>query len=1200
MTREMSCPDTDKLRQFALGQVSREELLDLTAHIKHCTPCLDRLHSLTVKDPSGQPSPASASDQTMSKSAFDLLKNRAQHNALAIQFACDHCGKNLKVKKEWAGKRVKCSGCGKGNEVPGAADTIAAQATGVLAHTAASAGATSWLAPPEAPGELGRLGRYRLIRILGSGGMGIVYEAYDPLLDRQVAVKIARPRAHETGNEEERFLREARAAATIHHANICPVYEVGEAHGVCFIVMGLIPGSSLAQFAKERKQPLPARQVVSLVRKLALALAVAHGKGIVHRDLKPSNIMLDRERREPVIMDFGLARRLQSTDAQLTHTGMIVGTPAYMAPEQALGDVNGIGPATDIYALGVILYELLAGRPPFVGKPASVLGEVLFAPVEPPSTHRSGVNSRLERICLKAMDRDRHKRYGSMKELAEDLARAARELKEEQTTALMPVGSVAEKVAKGERDDLDLSTLFDALQAQEKAHALRFRRLGYLVGGGLATLLFLLAIILHFARTPTVAVVINVGVDLADTTLHFILDGKPILAEALAAPLKLAVGEHELIVKREETLVKRMRFVVQGGPTPTVEYREEKKRPEPQLEDDDAWQKRVALLSDDKKLEAVTARLKELNRGFDGKVTARIDNGVATELAFTTDQVTNISPVRVLTGLRSLQLNSAAGKLVDLSPLRDLQLDYLSCQGTSVVDLSPLEKMPLTTLNCSHSKVTDLTPLGKLKLTGLWCDGTKVSDLKPLKDMPLRHLQCQRTQITDFAPLQSTPLENLSCGGSPVADLSSLKGVPLTHFSCQDSEVSDLSPLEGMKLIQLHCSGTKVRDLAPLKGMPLTQLYCHDTPIVDLSPLKGMLLTSLTCSATKVADLTPLADMPLTNLDCHTTLVTDLAPLKNVPLVHFQCQHTKVADLTPLQAAPLEVLTCADTKVTLLPTLKTKKLSQLHCQNTPLSDLAPLQGQKLTHLDCSNTQVADLTPLKGMPLMALICDRTNVRDLKPLQGLKLTSLQINSTNISDLRPLAGMPLVVLNCTGTAVTDLSPLKGMKLQQIQCNDTPLSDLSGLQGMSLTHITLHNTAVADLSPLAGMKLTSLDCSRTKISDLSPLKRMPLTYFNCYGTGVRDLAPLQGMALTSLNCSTTEVASLAPLTGMPLAHLDCTATKVSDLSPLKSSPLTSIRFQGALVTDPTPLRSIATLQSINDAAAAAFWKDAEKPKQP
>src|SRR5262245_24792345 len=175
--------------------------------------------------------------------------------------------------------------------------------------------------------------------------MGSVYLVHDSQLDRQVALKVP----SFTPDDPEilqRFYREARAAAALHHPNLCPVHDVGEIGGIHFLTMAYIRGSSLAEHARAH-QPMPQEQAATLVRKVALALAQAHRHGIIHRDLKPSNIMLDPNG-EPVIMDFGLARRIDAEDARLTKTGTLLGTPAYMSPEQVAGDVANVGAASDV------------------------------------------------------------------------------------------------------------------------------------------------------------------------------------------------------------------------------------------------------------------------------------------------------------------------------------------------------------------------------------------------------------------------------------------------------------------------------------------------------------------------------------------------------------------------------------------------------------------------------------------------------------------------------------------------------------------------------------------------------------------------------------------------------------------------------------------------------------------------------------
>ena len=279
-----------------------------------------------------------------------------------------------------------------------------------------------------------QLGRYRMLSKLGEGGIGAVYLAEDTLLSRRVAVKVPHFSTTEGRAIIERFQREARSAAAIDHPNICPVHDAGEIDGIHFLVMPFIEGTPLSHLIDADK-PWPAPRAAALVRQLALAVEVLHQRGLIHRDLKPSNVLL-RPNGEPVLMDFGLARSFTEQSRRLTRTGAALGTPAYMASEQILGDATVIGPATDIYGLGVILYELLTQGLPFEGPPAAVYGQILHALAEPPSARRPGLDAALDGVCLKALAKKPAERFASMAALAEALLPWA-----------CPVAAVAEPVA---------------------------------------------------------------------------------------------------------------------------------------------------------------------------------------------------------------------------------------------------------------------------------------------------------------------------------------------------------------------------------------------------------------------------------------------------------------------------------------------------------------------------------------------------------------------------------------------------------------------------------------------------------------------------------------------------------------------------------------------------------------------------------
>ena len=265
-----------------------------------------------------------------------------------------------------------------------------------------------------------QFGRYHIIRLLGRGGMGTVYLAHDTVLDRPVALKVPHPELAADVQAVERFYREARTAGRLNHPNVCPVHDVGEIGGKHYLTMAYIDGRPLSACVAD--YPGRARQAAELVRKLALALERAHAHDVIHRDLKPSNIMLTPEG-EPVVMDFGLARLARKEGGpSFSSTGHIVGTPAYMPPEQALGDHEAVGPASDLYSLGVILYELLTGQTPFEGNTAALLVQVVHNAPPPPRTLRADIEPRLEAICLKALAKKPADRFARMHDFAEALS----------------------------------------------------------------------------------------------------------------------------------------------------------------------------------------------------------------------------------------------------------------------------------------------------------------------------------------------------------------------------------------------------------------------------------------------------------------------------------------------------------------------------------------------------------------------------------------------------------------------------------------------------------------------------------------------------------------------------------------------------------------------------------------------------------
>ncbi|MEA3207790.1 MAG: eukaryotic-like serine/threonine-protein kinase [Chthoniobacter sp.] len=278
-------------------------------------------------------------------------------------------------------------------------------------------------APPPIAKARGRIGTsfggYEVEGELGRGGMGVVYRARQATLNRQVALKMLT--GHFGDDELKRFLAEAQTAAALHHSNIVHIYEVGEIDGAPFFSMEFIEGGTLADRLRKGRSTL--RETAELLAVVARALHFAHQRGVVHRDMKPGNILLDADG-VPKVADFGIAKNL-GDGSDLTRSGAVIGTPMYMAPEQAKGTSREVGPAADVYALGAILYEMLTGRPPFLPEESdtALTLRVLTEETPSPARHRPEIPRELEVICMKCLQKDPRDRYLSAAAFAEDLRR---------------------------------------------------------------------------------------------------------------------------------------------------------------------------------------------------------------------------------------------------------------------------------------------------------------------------------------------------------------------------------------------------------------------------------------------------------------------------------------------------------------------------------------------------------------------------------------------------------------------------------------------------------------------------------------------------------------------------------------------------------------------------------------------------------
>lgn len=782
---------------------------------------------------------------------------------------------------------------------------------------------------------------YEIVESLDRGGMGVVQVGRQVSLNRNVAVKQIHRKYLADEDVRRRFLAEAAVTASLNHPNIVPVHDLlSDAEGQLYFSMRLIQGQKWSDVITEKSIP----ENLDILMRVADAVAYAHAHEILHMDLKPANVMVG-EFGEVQIIDWGCAVGLtpHGVVPGVSEIGHLVGTPAYMAPEVAKGDIKSIGVASEVYLLGAILYEIVEGQDPHPGfSPKDKLNAARANVIAPPA--REG---ELTTIALKAMATAPGDRFGSVLALQQALRdylehRESYALSQAAQVHLAEAGGDYQKFSRAifaneealalwdgnndarsglrrareayarqalERGDFDLaltvlgdSKTFHALRQEvEKLRTRREKRQLRHRRFARASVFLLLAVVVSLVGSYVWVTEKEQRLLQAQVRANRAEKAK---GDALGKALQ--AGREALRLRQEalQNLAREMEELLAKGDLEQADtcIREGRKQ-------FGEWPEGTFLQG------LVLQARGRLHSALPYLVSARGDmpssDEVRNALYATADQAGAYDTIlEDFSGDgQTANLNTAALAAVGSAHVKKRDLETaVSCFQEALRRGSPdslsvrvrligaqlARRNPnfsghakgverdgkVMALYLRHSRVIDLAPLAGTHIETLDLEQTPVIDLTPLKGLPLRDLNIAMTGVKDLSPLQGMSLHRLKALSSPVQDLGPLTGQPIRELELTSTDVTDLAPLAGMPLESLILSHTEVKDLSPLQKAKLRQLLADDTGVVDLSPLAGQPIVRLSLRRTAVKNLSPLKNMPLQDLYLARTRVQDLSPLK--------------------------------------------------------------------------------------------------------------------------------------------------------------------------------------------------------------------------------------------------------------------------------------------------------------------------------
>jgi len=801
--------------------------------------------------------------------------------------------------------------------------------------------------------EVRQLQKYALGDQVAQGGMGAVLRAQDLNIERTVAMKVVLAGMEGSPALIQRFAQEARITGQLEHPSIVPVYSLGtDEQGRTFYTMKFVQGVTLHEVLEKIKAgdadavaKYPLTHLLTIFQKVCDAVAFAHSKGVVHRDLKPANIMIG-DYGEVLVMDWGLAKKIHGANVErptsnaehrtseehsvlspqsssLTLDGQVMGTPQFMAPEQAMGKVDEIDARSDIFSLGAILYNILTLHPPVTGdtvqeilrkirageiahpsaynprsskskgKKAKVGGATMPRPPLFPLRHCPGgrIPDSLSAVTMKALALRKEDRYQTVRELQNDIeayqggfATAAERAGAVKLIWLLVKRHKVESIASALIVVLVAGFMVKVIASERRARA----TLSEL--RGTAPEYYDKALLLIEQRKfdealQKISYAISLAPEIAE--YHYLK------GNLLQSSLRLKEAEEEY----RRTLDCQQDHQLAAENLKLSENIRRENQGKKLLAAASLHELQMSMVRQGRAVEASVVLQKfgtDKQKLYDTWKSVLEKAGIWSLM-----QQTGRTLQQDESGMFQLDLNSLP--IHDLSPLEGMPLNWLALDNTKVRDLRPLKGMPLTELKFNHTKVSDITPLKGMPLKSLRFDETQVADISVVRDMPLVRLDAAYTGVSDISLLRSKRLLSLDLGNTEVADITVLKGMPLEDLRLRNTKVRDISVLEGMPLTYLDLSDIAVSDISVLKGMPLKILKLPQLNVTDYSVLAGMPLNVLDLSYTAISDLTVLRGIRLTYLNLCGTKVSDLSALPDIPLQELYLWDCKnLNDLTPL------------------------------------------------------------------------------------------------------------------------------------------------------------------------------------------------------------------------------------------------------------------------------------------------------------